>query len=67
MLAAAEDLARAADVAGIGRATSRPPLLAEPEGLAARAMTDLGVSDAGLRAAFGLPRPRAAAEGESAA
>ena len=67
VLAAAEDLARAADVTGIGSAHLAAALMTQPEGLAARAMTDLGVTDAGLRSALGLPEAAAAAEGESSA
>ena len=42
VLAAAEDLARAADVAGIGRDHLAAALMTQPEGLAARAMAGLG-------------------------
>ncbi len=57
VLAAAEDLARAADVAVIGPEHLAAGLLAEPEGVAARAMAALGVSDGPLRSALGLPEP----------
>ena len=58
VLAAAEDLARAADVAGIGRAHLAAGLMTEPEGLAAQAIAALGVSAGQLRTAFGLPAAR---------
>ncbi|HEX9359464.1 MAG TPA: Clp protease N-terminal domain-containing protein [Streptosporangiaceae bacterium] len=67
VLAAAEDLARAADVAGIGSAHLAAALMTQPEGLAARAMTDLGVTGAGLRASLGLPEAAPAAEGDTPA
>ena len=67
VLAAAEDLARAADVAGIGSAHLAAALMTQPEGLAARALTDLGVTGAGLRSALGLPEAGPAAEGQSSA
>ncbi len=44
VLAAAEDLARAADVAVIGREHLAAGLMAEPDGLAAKAIAALGVS-----------------------
>ena len=53
VLAAAEDLAQAADVAVIGPAHLAVGLLAEPEGIAAKALAGLGVSAAQLRSAFG--------------
>jgi hypothetical protein len=55
VLAAAEDLARAADVAVIGSEHLAVGLLAEPEGVAAKALAALGVRDGPLRSAFGLP------------
>ena len=55
VLAAAEDLAQAADVAVIGPEHLAVGLLAEPEGVAAKAMAALGVSDGQLRSAFGVP------------
>jgi hypothetical protein len=55
VLAAAEDLARAADVAVIGSDHLAAGLMAEPDGLAAKAIVALGVSAGQLRAAFGLP------------
>ena len=55
VLAAAEDLARAADVAVIGRDHLAAGLMAEPDGLAAKAIAALGVSAGQLRTAFGLP------------
>ena len=64
VLAAAEDLARAAGVAGIGSAHLAAALMTQPDGLAARAITDLGVTGAGLRAALCLPEAGPAAEGD---
>ena len=61
VLAAAEDLARAADVAVIGRDHLAAGLMAEPDGLAAKAIVALGVSAGQLRTAFGLPDAPAAA------
>jgi hypothetical protein len=55
VLAAAEDLAQAADVAVIGPEHLAVGLLAEPEGIAAQALAGLGVSAGQLRSAFGLP------------
>jgi hypothetical protein len=55
VLAAAEDLAQAADVAVIGPEHLAVGLLAEPEGIAAKALAGLGVSAGQLRSAFGLP------------
>ncbi len=55
VLAAAEDLAQAADVAVICPEHLAVGLLAEPEGIAARAIAALGVSAGQLRSAFGLP------------
>ncbi|MGI8451033.1 MAG: Clp protease N-terminal domain-containing protein [Streptosporangiaceae bacterium] len=55
VLAAAEDLAQAADVAVIGPEHLAVGLLAEPEGVAAKAMAALGVSPGQLRSAFGVP------------
>ena len=55
VLAAAEDLAQAADVAVIGPEQLAVGLLAEPEGIAAKAIAALGVSAGQLRSAFGLP------------
>ncbi|HEY5355501.1 MAG TPA: Clp protease N-terminal domain-containing protein [Streptosporangiaceae bacterium] len=65
VLAAAEDLAQAADVAVIGPEHLAVGLLAEPEGIAAKAIAALGVSDGQLRSAFGVP-DRAGAENASA-
>ncbi|HEY8046378.1 MAG TPA: Clp protease N-terminal domain-containing protein [Streptosporangiaceae bacterium] len=62
VLAAAEDLAQAAGVGAIGPEHLAVGLLAEPEGIAAQAMTALGVSDGQLRSAFGLPGAVAAGE-----
>jgi hypothetical protein len=70
VLAAAEDLARAADVAVIGSDHLAAGLMAEPDGLAAQAIVALGVSDGQLRAALGLPdsaRPAAAPAGDAPA
>jgi hypothetical protein len=55
VLAAAEDLAQAADAAVIGPEHLAVGLLAEPEGIAAQAIAGLGVSAGQLRSAFGLP------------
>ena len=55
VLAAAEDLAQAADAAVIGPEHLAVGLLAEPEGIAAKALAGLGVSAGQLRSAFGLP------------
>ena len=55
VLAAAEDLAQAADVAVIGPEHLAVGLLAEPEGIAAKALAALGVSAGQLRSAFGVP------------
>jgi hypothetical protein len=55
VLAAAEDLAQAADVAVIGPEQLAVGLLAEPEGIAAQAIAALGVSAGQLRSAFGAP------------
>ena len=55
VLAAAEDLAQAADVAVISPEHLAVGLLAEPEGIAAKALAGLGVSAGQLRSAFGLP------------
>jgi hypothetical protein len=55
VLAAAEDLAQAADVAVIGPEHLAVGLLAEPEGIAAQAIAALGVSPGQLRSAFGAP------------
>jgi ATP-dependent Clp protease ATP-binding subunit ClpA len=55
VLAAAEDLARAADVAVIGSDHLAAGLMAEPDGLAAKAIVALGVSAGQLRASFSLP------------
>ena len=57
MLAGAEDLAQAADVAVIGPQHLAVALLAEPDGIAAQAIAALGVGDGQLRSAFGLPGP----------
>ena len=62
VLAAAEDLARAADVAAIGSEHLAAGLMAEPDGLAAQAIVALGVSASQLRAAFGLPEAAPAEE-----
>jgi hypothetical protein len=55
VLAAAEDLAQAAGVRAIGAEHLAVGLLAEPEGIAARAIAALGVSPGQLRSAFGAP------------
>ena len=60
VLTVAEDLALAADVAVIGPQHLAAALLAEPDGIAARAMGALGVSGGQLRSAFGLPDPAGA-------
>jgi hypothetical protein len=57
VLAAAEDLAVAADVGAIGTEHLAVGLLAEPEGIAAKAIAALGVSPGRLRSAFGGPDP----------
>ena len=62
VLAAAEDLARAADAAVIGSDHLAAGLMAEPDGLAAKAIVALGVSAGQLRTAFGLPEAAATAE-----
>jgi ATP-dependent Clp protease ATP-binding subunit ClpA len=67
VLAAAEDLARAADAAVIGSDHLAAGLMAEPDGLAAKAIVALGVSARQLRAAPGLPEATATAEGEPSA
>ena len=62
-LIAAEERARAVDAAEITADHLAVGLLAEPDGLAARAIHDLGVSDEQLRAAFpGPAEPAAPAE-----
>jgi hypothetical protein len=55
VLTAAEDWAREAGATGIGRDHLVLGLLAEPQGLAARAIATLGVSDEQLEAAFAPP------------
>jgi hypothetical protein len=55
VLAAAEDLAQAADAGAIGPEHLAVGLLAEPEGIAAKAIAALGVSPGQLRSAFGAP------------
>jgi hypothetical protein len=65
VLAAAEDLAQAADAAVIGSDHLAAGLMAEPDGLAAQAIAALGVSDGQLRAALGLPEATPAAEGDT--
>ncbi len=55
VLTAAEDLAQAAGVGAIGTEHLAVGLLAEPEGIAARALAALGVSPGQLRSAFGAP------------
>ena len=57
VLAAAEDLAVAADVGAIGTEHLAVGLLAEPEGIAAKVIAALGVSPGQLRSAFGVPDP----------
>jgi ATP-dependent Clp protease ATP-binding subunit ClpA len=64
VLAAAEDLAQAADAAVIGSDPLAAGLMAERDGLAAKAIAGLGVSDGQLRAALGLPEATPAAEGD---
>jgi hypothetical protein len=67
VLAAAEDLARAADVAVIGSDHLAAGLMAEPDGLAAKAIVALGVSAGQLSATFGLPAAAPAADGDASA
>ena len=67
VLAAAEDLARAAEVAVIGNDHLAAGLMAEPDGLAAKAIVGLGVSAGQLSATFGLPEAAPAAEGDTSA
>ena len=55
VLAAAEDYARAADSAVIGSDHLAVGLFAEPEGLAAKAIAALGVTEQQVRAALGQP------------
>ncbi len=55
VLAAAEDLAQAANAGAIGTEHVAVGLLAEPEGIAAKALAALGVSPGQLRSAFGAP------------
>ncbi|HTT51725.1 MAG TPA: Clp protease N-terminal domain-containing protein [Streptosporangiaceae bacterium] len=55
VLTAAEDHARAADSAVIGSDHVALGLFAEPEGLAAKAITALGVTEPQVRAALGQP------------
>ena len=55
VLAAAEDLAQAADAGAIGSEHLAAGLLAEPEGIAAKALAALGVSAGQLRSALGMP------------
>jgi hypothetical protein len=62
-LIAAEERARAVGAAEITADHLAVGLLAEPDGLAARAIHDLGVSDEQLRAAFPAPAEPAAPEG----
>ena len=57
VLAAAEELALAADAGAIGTEHVAVGLLAEPEGIAAKALAALGVSPGQLRSAFGAPNP----------
>ena len=65
VLAVAEDLARAADVAVIGSDHLAAALLSQPEGLAARAIAALGVSEAQVRTALGLPEAPAPADADT--
>ena len=67
VVAVAEDLALAADVAVIGSDHLAAGLMAEPDGLAAKAIVALGVSAGQLRAAFGLPEAAPAAGGDTPA
>jgi ATP-dependent Clp protease ATP-binding subunit ClpA len=62
VLAAAEDHARAADSAVIGRDHLALGLFAEPEGLAAKAVAALGVTERQMRAALGTPAEAGPAE-----
>ena len=55
VLAAAEDLAHAADAGAISSEHLAVGLMAEPEGIAAQAIIALGVSPGQLRSAFGAP------------
>jgi ATP-dependent Clp protease ATP-binding subunit ClpA len=71
VLAAAEDHARAADSAVIGSDHLALGLFAEPDGLAAKAIAALGVTEPQVRAALGAPADggpaTGAAEAEAAA
>ena len=67
VLAAAEDLARAGGAPGIASEHLAAGLMSEPDGVAAQAITALGVSDGQLRAALGLPEAAPAAEGHAPA
>jgi hypothetical protein len=67
VVVAAEDLALAADVAVIGSDHLAAGLMAEPDGLAAKAIVALGVSAGALRTAFGLPEAAPAAQGDTPA
>ena len=67
VLTAAEDQARAADSAMIGSDHLALGQFAEPEGLAAKAIAALGVTEPQVRAALGAPEqgPSAQADGEA--
>jgi hypothetical protein len=67
VLAAAEDYARAADSAVIGSDHLALGLFAEPEGLAAKAIAALGVTEQQVRAALGAPEQPQPAEAAGAA
>ncbi len=67
MLAAAEDHPRAADSAVIGSDRMALGLFAEPDGLAAKAIAALGVTEPQVRAALGAPEQSAAGPADDAA
>jgi len=63
VLTAAEDRARAADSAVIGSDHLALGLFAEPDGLAAKAIAALGVTEPQVRAALGTPAQAGPAQG----
>ena len=67
VLAAAEDHARAADSAVIGSDHLALGLFAEPAGLAAKAITALGVTEPQVRTALGAPEQPPSAPADEAA
>ena len=67
VLAAAEDHARAADSAVIGSDHLALGLFAEPDGLAAKAIAALGVTEPQVRAALGAPEEPEPAPADDAA